>query len=112
LINITENVGHDIKLGFPQISSLYIYFEQEVALYFHSIESTYYCCPGFQVIGGVLKKFRLAKRGATILVVFCVKNQDFMPKIIFFPILGGSAGCASPFPHESATGSGIDNNST
>ena len=62
--------------------------------------------PGFQVIGGVLKKFRLAKRGATILVVFCVKNQDFMP------ILGGSAGCASPSPFESATGSGIDNNST
>ena len=54
--------------------------------------------PGFQVIGGVLKKFRLAKRGATILVVFCVKNLDFMPKIIFFPILRGSAGCASPSP--------------
>jgi hypothetical protein len=54
--------------------------------------------PGFQVIGDVLKKFRLAKRGATILGVFCVKNQDFMPKIIFFPILGGGAGCASPSP--------------
>ena len=53
--------------------------------------------PGFQGIGDVLKKFCLAKRGATILGVFCVKNQDFMPKIIFFPILGGvRAGCAPP----------------
>ena len=34
--------------------------------------------PGFQVIGGVLKKFR------ENFGVFCVKNQDFMQKIIFF----------------------------
>jgi len=41
--------------------------------------------PGFQVIGGVLKKFSGAKRDANIFGVFCVKNQDFMQKIIFFP---------------------------
>jgi len=40
--------------------------------------------PGFQVIGGVLKKFRRAKRGAKIVWVFCVKNQDFMQKSYFF----------------------------
>ena len=44
LIDIRGNVGHDIKLGFPQMSSPYISLEQEVALYFHSIASTYYCC--------------------------------------------------------------------
>ena len=41
--------------------------------------------------------------------VFCVKNQDFMPKIIFFSNFRGVSG-APPF--ESATGSGSDNNST
>ena len=29
--------------------------------------------------------------------VFCVKNQDFMQKIIFFPILGGGVPGAHPF---------------
>jgi len=59
--------------------------------------------PGFQVIGGALKKICRTKRGAKIVGVFCVKNQDFMQKFIFFPILWGGAGCA---PLESATGSG------
>ena len=45
--------------------------------------------PGFPVIGGVLKKFHRVMRGAKIFGVLCVKNQDFMQKIIFFPILGG-----------------------
>ena len=40
--------------------------------------------PRFQVIGGVLKKYRRAMRDAKIVCVFCVKNQDFMQKIIFF----------------------------
>ena len=62
-----------------------------------------------QVIWGVLKKVRRAKRGANIFGVFCVKNQDFMQKIIFFLILGG---CRMRPPFESATGSGSDNNST
>ena len=58
--------------------------------------------PGFQVIGGVLKKFRLARLGATILGVFCVKNQDFMPKIIFFSnFRGGGVPGAPPLPLES-----------
>ena len=38
--------------------------------------------PRYQVIRGVLK----------ICGVFCVKNQDFMQKIIFSPILGGVPG--------------------
>ena len=51
--------------------------------------------PEFQVIGGVLKKFRLVNRGANILGVlgakilgvFCVKNQGFMQKNhIFFQL--------------------------
>ena len=45
--------------------------------------------PGFPVIGGAMKKFRGVERGAKIFGVFCVKNQDFMQKIIFFPILVG-----------------------
>ena len=57
-----------------------------------------------------VKKFRRAKRGAKIFGVFCVENQDFMQKILFFSILGGGAG-ASPIL-ESATSSGSDNNST
>ena len=40
--------------------------------------------PGFQVIGGALKKFRQAERGTKIVGVFCVKNQDFMQKSYFF----------------------------
>ena len=55
--------------------------------------------------------FRRAKRGAKIFEVFCVKNQDFMQKIIFFPILGEGGVPGAP-PLESATGSGSDNNST
>jgi hypothetical protein len=46
--------------------------------------------PGFQVTGGVLKKFH-KKFG-----VFCVKNQDFMQKNHIFPILGRMPG-APPF---------------
>ena len=34
--------------------------------------------PGFQVIGGVLKKFR------ENFGVFCVKNQDYMQKKSYF----------------------------
>ena len=69
------------------------------------------CSQGrMQVIWGVLKKVRRAKRGANIFGVFCVKNQDFMQKSIFFLILGGCR--MRPPPFESATGSGSDNNST
>ena len=68
------------------------------------------CSQGrMQVIWSVLKKVRRAKRGANIFGVFCVKNQDFMQKIIFFLILEG---CRMRPPFESATGSGSDNNST
>jgi hypothetical protein len=53
--------------------------------------------PGFQVRGGGhLKKLRRAKGGAKIFWVFRVKNHDFTPKIIFFPILGGRAPGAPP----------------
>ena len=49
--------------------------------------------PGFQVRGDALIK--IAKN----FEVFSVKNHDFTPKIIFFPILGGArAGCAPPPP--------------
>jgi Na+/citrate or Na+/malate symporter len=45
-------------------------------------------------MGGHLKKYRRAEGGANIFGVFRVKNHDFTPKIIFFPILGGrGAGC-------------------
>ena len=40
-------------------------------------------------MGGHLKKYRRAEGGAKIIGVFRVKNHDFTPKIIFFPILGG-----------------------
>ena len=33
--------------------------------------------------------FPIAEGGAKIFGVFRVKNHDFTPKIIFFPILGG-----------------------
>ena len=46
--------------------------------------------PGFQVMGDVLKKFRLAKRGATILGVFCVH--------IFSNFRGGVPGAPPPPP--------------
>ena len=65
--------------------------------------------PGFQVMGGVMKKFRRAKGGAKIFGVFCMKNQDSMQKIFFFLILRG---CQVRPPFESATGSGSDNHST
>jgi hypothetical protein len=45
--------------------------------------------PGFQVRGEHLKKLRRAEGGAKIFGVFHVKNYDFTPTIIFFPILGG-----------------------
>ena len=89
--------------------------------------------PGFQVRGGALKiiassggrhehfwgisceKSRIyAKKsyffqlrregGAKIVGVFRVKNHDFTPKIIFFPILGGREACAPPPPPRSAPG--------
>jgi hypothetical protein len=48
--------------------------------------------PGFQVRGGAhLKKLRREKGGAKIFGVFRVKNNDFTPKNLIFPILGG--GC-------------------
>jgi hypothetical protein len=43
--------------------------------------------PGFQVIGGVLKKFRENFGG-----ILCEKSRLYAKKIIFFPILGGR-GC-------------------
>ena len=47
--------------------------------------------------GGDLKKLRRVEGDTTFFGVFRVKNHDFMPKIIFFPILGGvRAGCAPP----------------
>ena len=45
--------------------------------------------PGFQVRGEHLKKLRRAEGGAKIVGVFRVKNHDFTPKILIFPILGG-----------------------
>ena len=52
--------------------------------------------PGFQVGGGGgggahLKKLRREKGGANIFGVFRVKNHDFTPKNLIFPILGGGA---------------------
>ena len=49
--------------------------------------------PGFQVRrgGAHLKKLRRAEGGAKIFGVFRVKNHDFTPKIIFFPIAEGGA---------------------
>ena len=45
--------------------------------------------PGFQVRGAHLKKLRRVKGGAKMFGVFRVKNHDFKPKIIFFPIAQG-----------------------
>ena len=53
--------------------------------------------PGFQVRGAHLKKLHRAEEGAKILGVFRVKNHDFTPKIIFFPILGGGGGGGAPW---------------
>jgi hypothetical protein len=44
--------------------------------------------PGFQVRGAHLKKLRRAEGGAKIFGVFRVKNHDFTPKNLIFPILG------------------------
>ena len=41
--------------------------------------------------------FPMAEGGAKFFGVFHVENHDFMPKTIFFPILGGTCtGCAPP----------------
>ena len=51
-------------------------------------------------MGGHLKKYRRAEGGAKMFGVFRVKNHDFTPKIIFFPILGGrGAGCPPLLDH-------------
>ena len=51
----------------------------------------------FKLGGGHLKKLRQAEGGAKIFGVFRVKNHDFTPKILIFPILGGArAGCDPP----------------
>jgi hypothetical protein len=42
----------------------------------------------FKLGGAHLKKLRRAQGGAKMFGVFRVKNHDFTPKIIFFPILG------------------------
>ena len=44
----------------------------------------------FKLGGTHLKKLRRAERGTKIFGVFRVKNQDFMPKNLFFPILAGA----------------------
>jgi hypothetical protein len=46
--------------------------------------------PGFQVRGAHLKKLRRVKGGAKMFGIFRVKNHDFKPKIIFFPIAQGN----------------------
>ena len=43
-----------------------------------------------------LKKMRRAERGAKIFGVFRVKNHDFTPKNLFFPILVGARGGCAP----------------
>ena len=45
--------------------------------------------PGFQVMGGALKKLRRAEGGVNIFGVFRVKNHDFTPKIHIFSNCGG-----------------------
>ena len=47
--------------------------------------------PGFQVRGGALKKIAPSGGRREIFWVFRVKNHDFTPKIIFFPIAEGGA---------------------
>ena len=55
--------------------------------------------PGFKVRGAPLNKSRLAEEGATICVVFRVKNHDFtQTNHILFPILGGGARRVRPPP--------------
>jgi hypothetical protein len=45
----------------------------------------------FKLGGANLKKSRRAEGGANIFGVFLVKNHDFTPKNLIFPILGGGA---------------------
>jgi hypothetical protein len=53
----------------------------------------------FKLGGGHLKKLRQAEGGAKIFGVFRVKNHDFTPKNLIFPILGGGrAPGATPHP--------------
>ena len=52
--------------------------------------------PGFQVRGAHLKKLSRAEGGAKIVGVFRVKNHDFTPNIICFPILGGGGALDPP----------------
>jgi hypothetical protein len=44
----------------------------------------------FMILFRHLKKLRRAEGGAKIFGVFRVKNHDFTPKNLIFPILGGS----------------------
>ena len=44
----------------------------------------------FKLGGAHLKKLRRAEGGANIFGVFRVKNHDFTPKNLIFPILGGA----------------------
>ena len=44
----------------------------------------------FKLGGAHLKKLRRAEGGAKIFGVFRVKNHDFTPKNLIFPILGGA----------------------
>jgi hypothetical protein len=46
--------------------------------------------PGYQVRGAHLKKLRGAEGGANIFGAFRVKDHDFTPKNLIFPILGGA----------------------
>jgi hypothetical protein len=57
--------------------------------------------PGLQVRGADLRR---AEGGAKIVEVFRVKNHDFTPKIILFPILGGARAECAPPPPESPPG--------
>ena len=45
----------------------------------------------FKLGGTHLKKLRRAEGGAKMFGVFRVKNHDFTPKNLIFPILGGGA---------------------
>ena len=45
----------------------------------------------FKLGGAHLKKLRRVEEGAKYFGVFRVKNHDFMPKIILFPIAEGGA---------------------
>ena len=48
----------------------------------------------FKLGGAHLKKLCRAEGGAKIVGVFRVKNHDFTPKNLIFPILGGGGGGA------------------